>query len=222
MSTLNQMERDFLNIPQVKTALNLTDIRRGQRNVDNAQKRKFEHSMALSVHVVNAYQWFNSDEGKLAFDEQGLSWTTEDFSKKVFGWGKSYFHKVRRCGSLDPRVIAAFNTKCDEAGDQAMRTIANLDKFGRDIDLSELPEDATEEQVTEAIEQAVEETDVETRTEQVDTISTFTMKVDGASNVSWRLDANGGQHTTNSRAEILSAIATMQNLIGAADSNHQL
>ena len=64
MSILNQMERDFLNIPQVKTALNLTDIRRGQRNVDNAQKRKFEHSMALSVHVVNAYQWFNSDEGK--------------------------------------------------------------------------------------------------------------------------------------------------------------
>ena len=122
------MERDFLNIPQVKTALNLTDIRRGQRNVDNAQKRKFEHSMALSVHVVNAYEWFNSDEGKLAFDEQGLSWTIEDLSKKVFGWGKSYFHKVRRCGSLDPRVVAAFNRKCDEAGDQAMRTIANLDK----------------------------------------------------------------------------------------------
>ena len=145
MSNLNQMERDFLNIPQVKTALNLTDIRRGQRNVDNAQKRKFEHSMALSVHVVNAYEWFNSDEGKLAFDEQGLSWTIEDLSKKVFGWGKSYFHKVRRCGSLDPRVVAAFNRKCDEAGDQAMRTIANLDKFGRDIDLSELPEDATEE-----------------------------------------------------------------------------
>jgi hypothetical protein len=214
MSNLNQMERDFLNIPQVKTALNLTDIRRGQRNVDNAQKRKFEHSMALSVHVVNAYEWFNSDEGKLAFDEQGLSWTIEDLSKKVFGWGKSYFHKVRRCGSLDPRVVAAFNRKCDEAGDQAMRTIANLDKFGRDIDLSELPEDATEEQVTEAIEQAVEETAVETREERVETISTFTMKVPGANNVSWRLDANGGQHTTNSRDEILAAIATMQNLIG--------
>lgn len=214
MSNLNQMERDFLNIPQVKTALNLTDIRRGQRNVDNAQKRKFEHSMALSVHVVNAYEWFNSDEGKLAFDEQGLSWTIEDLSKKVFGWGKSYFHKVRRCGSLDPRVVAAFNRKCDEAGDQAMRTIANLDKFGRDIDLSELPEDATEEQVTEAIEQAVEETAVETREERVETISTFTMKVPGQANVSWRLDANGGQHTTNSRDEILAAIATMQNLIG--------
>lgn len=214
MSILNQMERDFLNIPQVKTALNLTDIRRGQRNVDNAQKRKFEHSMALSVHVVNAYEWFNSDEGKLAFDEQGLSWTIEDLSKKVFGWGKSYFHKVRRCGSLDPRVVAAFNRKCDEAGDQAMRTIANLDKFGRDIDLSELPEDATEEQVTEAIEQAVEETDVETREERVETLMTFTMKnISGASNVSWRLDANGGQHTTNSREEILAAIQTMQNFL---------
>ena len=208
------MERDFLNIPQVKTALNLTDIRRGQRNVDNAQKRKFEHSMALSVHVVNAYEWFNSDEGKLAFDEQGLSWTIEDLSKKVFGWGKSYFHKVRRCGSLDPRVVAAFNRKCDEAGDQAMRTIANLDKFGRDIDLSELPEDATEEQVTEAIEQAVEETNVETREERVETLMTFTMKgISGAANVSWRLDANGGQHTTNSREEVLAAMQVMQNFI---------
>jgi len=214
MSILNQMERDFLNIPQVKTALNLTDIRRGQRNVDNAQKRKFEHSMALSVHVVNAYQWFNSDEGKLAFDEQGLSWTTEDFSKKVFGWGKSYFHKVRRCGSLDPRVITAFNAKCDEAGDQAMRTIANLDKFGRDIDLSELPEDATEEQVTEAIEQAVEETDVETREERVETISTFCLKnVPGMENVSVRLDANGAIHTTNSKEEILAAMQTLKNFL---------
>lgn len=214
MSILNQMERDFLNIPQVKTALNLTDIRRGQRNVDNAQKRKFEHSMALSVHVVNAYQWFNSDEGKLAFDEQGLSWTTEDFSKKVFGWGKSYFHKVRRCGSLDPRVITAFHAKCDEAGDQAMRTIANLDKFGRDIDLSELPEDATEEQVTEAIEQAVEETDVETREERVETISTFCLKnVPGMENVSVRLDANGAIHTTNSKADILAAMQTLKNFL---------
>ncbi len=214
MSILNQMERDFLNIPQVKTALNLTDIRRGQRNVDNAQKRKFEHSMALSVHVVNAYNWFNSDEGKLAFDEQGLSWTTDDFSKKVFGWGKSYFHKVRRCGSLDPRVITAFHAKCDEAGDQAMRTIANLDKFGRDIDLSELPEDATEEQVTEAIEQAVEETEVETRTEQVDTISTFCLKnVPGMENVSVRLDANGAIHTTNSKADILAAMQTLKNFL---------
>ena len=197
------MERDFLNIPQVKTALNLTDIRRGQRNVDNAQKRKFDHSMALAVHVVNAYNWFNSDEGKLAFDEQGLSWTIEDLSKKVFGWGKSYFHKVRRCGSLDPRVVAAFNRKCDEAGDQAMRTIANLDKFGRDIDLSELPEDATEEQVTEAIEHAGEETDVETREERVETLSSVAWKNPIGDNVAWRIDANGQQHTRNTKEELL-------------------
>ena len=183
--------------------MNLTDIRRGQRNVDNAQKRKFDHSMNLAVHVVNAYTWFNSDEGKLAFEEQGLSWTIEDLSKKVFGWGKSYFHKVRRCGSLDARVVAAFNRKCDEAGDQAMRTIANLDKFGRDIDLSELPEDATEEQVTEAIEQAVEETDVETREERVETLSSVAWKNPIGNNVAWRIDANGQQHTRNTKEELL-------------------
>ena len=197
------IEQDFLNTPAIKSALNLTDIRRGQRNVDNAQKRKFDHSMNLAVHVVNAYTWFNSDEGKLAFEEQGLSWTIEDLSKKVFGWGKSYFHKVRRCGSLDPRVVAAFNRKCDEAGDQAMRTIANLDKFGRDIDLSELPEDATEEQVTEAIEQAVEETDVETREERVETLSSVAWKNPIGNNVAWRIDANGQQHTRNTKEELL-------------------
>ena len=197
------IEQDFLNTPAIKSALNLTDIRRGQRNVDNAQKRKFEHSMNLSVHVVNAYTWFNSDEGKQAFDEQGLSWTIEDLSKKVFGWGKSYFHKVRRCGSLDPRVVAAFNSKCDEAGDQAMRTIANLDKFGRDIDLSELPEDATEEMVTEAIEQAVEETDVETREDRVETLSSVAWKNPIGDNVAWRIDANGQQHTRNTKEELL-------------------
>ena len=197
------IEQDFLNTPAIKSALNLTDIRRGQRNVDNAQKRKFDHSMNLAGHVVNAYTWCNSDEGKLAFEEQGLSLTIEDLSKKVFGWGKSYFHKVRRCGSLDPRVVAAFNRKCDEAGDQAMRTIANLDKFGRDIDLSELPEDATEEQVTEAIEQAVEETDVETREERVETLSSVAWKNPIGNNVAWRIDANGQQHTRNTKEELL-------------------
>jgi hypothetical protein len=216
MSTLNQMERDFLNIPQVKTALNLNDIRRGQRNVDNAQKRKFEHSLTLATHVVASYAWFTSDEGKEAFREQGLSWTMDDFTQKVFGWGKSYFHKVRRCGSLDPRIVTAFIAKCDELGDQAKRTIAGLDEYGRNIDLSELPEEATEEQLTEAIETAVEETDVPVREEST-TMVTLSFRNPDGDNVAFRMDVDGSFSTRNSKEQIVAVLALINASIETLD-----
>ncbi len=216
MSNLNQMERDFLNIPQVKTALNLNDIRRGQRNVDNAQKRKFEHSLTLATHVVAAYEWFTSDEGKEAFREQGLSWTMDDFTQKVFGWGKSYFHKVRRCGSLDPRIVTAFIAKCDELGDQAKRTIAGLDEYGRNIDLSELPEEATEEQLTEAIETAVEETAVPVREEST-TMVTLSFRNPDGDNVAFRMDVDGSFSTRNSKEQIVAVLALINASIETLD-----
>lgn len=205
-TTLLPIEQDFLNNPAIKTALNLNDIRRGQRNIGNAQKRKFEHSLTLATHVVASYEWFTSEEGKEAFREQGLSWTIDDFTQKVFGWGKSYFHKVRRCGSLDSRIVAAFMTKCDELGDQAKRTIAGLDEFGRNIDLSELPEEATEEQLTEAIETAVEEADVPQR-EESNTMITLSFRNPDGDNVAYRLDVDGTKHTRNSDDEIVQVLA---------------
>lgn len=213
--TLLPIEQDFLNNPAVKTALNLNDIRRGQRNVDNAQKRKFEHTMTLAGHVASAYEWYKSPEGVLAMDEQGLSWTIVDFSKKVFGWEKSYFHKVRRAGNLDPRITTAFLTKCDELGDSAVRTLAGLLSFANDIDLSELPENATEEEVSEALEQAVEETEVQQREERIPTMATISIKAEANEGVAiaWRVDSEGHQSTSNTKDEILRAIAGLTNLI---------
>lgn len=213
--TLLPIEQDFLNDPAVKTALNLNDIRRGQRNVDNAQKRKFEHTMTLAGHVSSAYQWYNSSAGTLAMDEQGLSWTIDDFSTKVFGWQKSYFHKVRRAGNLDPRITTAFLTKCDELGDNAVRTLAGLLSFASDIDLSDLPENATEDEVSEALEQAVEETEVQQREERIPTMATISIKAEANEGVaiSWRVDSEGHQSTSNTKEEILRAIAGLTNLI---------
>ena len=214
--TLLPIERDFLALPAVKAALSLNDIRRGQRNVDNAQKRKFEHSLTLATHVVASYAWFKSPEGQAAFREQGLSWTMDDFAQKVFGWGKSYFHKVRRCGSLDPRIVTAFIAKCDELGDQAKRTIAGLDEYGRNIDLSELPEEATEEQLTEAIETAVEETDVPVREEST-TMVTLSFRNPDGDNVAFRMDVDGSFSTRNSKEQIVAVLALINASIETLD-----
>ena len=148
--TLLPIERDFLASPAIKQALNLNDIRRGQRNIGNAQKRKFASTIELSAHVVAAYEWFKSPEGQAAFREQGLTWTMDDFSLKVFGWQRSYFHKVRKAGMLDARIVEAFITKCMEIGDDAKQTLAGLLEFSSDIDVDSLDADATDEEVAEA------------------------------------------------------------------------
>ena len=115
MSQLLSIESALLALPQVKAGLNIQEIRRVQRSLTNAQKSKFTNTISLSKLVVKAHEWFTSDEGKAVFREEGVTWSNEDFGKKVFGWQKSYFYKVLKAGKLEQSVVDMFNAKCDEA-----------------------------------------------------------------------------------------------------------
>ena len=64
MSNLLQIETSFLNLPQIKTALNLQEIRSVQRTIQNGQKKKFEQTLSLSKLVLGAVNWFASEEGE--------------------------------------------------------------------------------------------------------------------------------------------------------------
>ena len=86
MSNLLAIETAFLRLPEVATALNLQEVRSIQRTIQNGQKKKFEQSLALSHHVRKAFEWFQSEGGKAKLSEEGITWTTEEFGKKVFGW----------------------------------------------------------------------------------------------------------------------------------------
>ena len=210
MNNLLSIESAFLNLPQVKQAINLTEINRAKRNVANAQKRKFEHTMAMAELVKNAVTWFDSEEGKQVFAEEGIQWSKEDFGLKVFGWQKSFFYKVIKAANLDPRILAAFNRMCDNAGEQANRSLAELLKFSRTIDLDSLEhsEDATEEEIALAEEQAIEEaTEQATQSERVETLITLSFRNPNGDNVAWRIDANGDVHTRNTAEEVRQVLA---------------
>ena len=215
MSNLLSIESAFLNLPQVKSAINLSEIKRARRSIENAQKSKFNHTMGMANLVKSAVEWFESEDGKAVFAEEGIQWSKADFGLKVFGWQKSYFYKVVKVATLDERILAAFNTACDNLGSEANRSLAGLLEFSRDIDLDSLEhaEDATEEQIAEAEEAAIAEAASAVQEERVETMFTMSWKNPEGRNVAIRVDANGQIITQNDSSEVSAAINFLSNAI---------
>lgn len=199
MSQLLAIETAFLRQADVTSALNLNEIRSLQRTLQNGQKKKFEQSLILSQHVNKAYQWFTSEEGKTKLNEEGISWTSEQFAQKVFGWQKSFFYKLIKASNVSEEVVNTFKAKCDELerqGAEPVRSIESLLKFAR----------ANEEVNNEGAEGEEggesEGSEVETRPQ---TIFTLTFKhPDG--NIAVRIDDAGQVKTTNTAEQLLLAI----------------
>lgn len=208
MSNLLSIESAFLSNANVKQALSLAEIRTAQRTLTNGQKKKFEQTLALSKLVLNAVNWFNSEEGKRICNEEGISWTNEEIGNKVFGWQKSFFYKVVKVAKLDEAVIDTFKTKCDQAeanNQDANRSLEGLLKFAKQS-----------ETVSEASGNEDGETDGETTEAEVEirTANIFSLSYkqeDG--NVTVKIDENGTVKTNNSIEEIKRAIDFLINSI---------
>jgi hypothetical protein len=198
MSNLLSIETAFLNLPQVKQALNLTEIRGVQRTIVNAKKKKFEQTLSLSKMALNVVNWFNSDEGKSICNDEGIAWNSEEIGNKIFGFQKSYFYKVIKAGKLDDEVIETFKTKCDEAeavGDEPDRSLAGLLKYSRVLALNASGggDDASG---------GGDDAEIETRAQ---TVFTMTFKTNDG-NISVRIDDAGTIKTTNTKEQINEAI----------------
>jgi hypothetical protein len=194
---LLSIEQNFLRMPQVKTALNLTAINKAKNNVQNAQKRKYEHTMTMASLVKNAVDFFESEEGKNLFSEEGIQWSKPDLG-------------LLKAGNLDQRIIDAFKRVCDNQGTDAKQSLAGLLEFSRTVDLDslELSDDASEEEVDGAISEAISEAEQSASNEErVDTLITLSFKNPEGTNVAFRIDANGDAHTTNASDEIRAVLA---------------
>jgi hypothetical protein len=208
MQNLLSIESNFLNLPQVKSALNLQEIRSVQRTITNAKKKKFEQTLTLSKLVINAVDWFSSEDGKRACAEEGITWSNEEIGQKVFGWQKSFFYKVVKAGKLQAEVIDTFKTKCDEAeanGDEPNRSLEGLLKFAKQVETGTQAGGQEDGENAEGGESDSEAAQVEIRHENV---LTFKCKVDGL-NVSVKVDAEGNLTTNNTREQIEEAIALL-------------
>lgn len=214
MQNLLQIESAVLNLPQVKAGLQISEIRRVQRTLTNAQKSKFNNTLTLSALVVKAHEWFTSEEGKAVFREEGVTWSNEDFGKKVFGWQKSYFYKVLKAGKLSQDVVDLFNTKCDEAeaeGNEPNRTLEGLLKFAKShAEGNTQTTKGSGDEGEESGEEGGSEAAVEVRVPTVLTLSFKAADLEIGRNVSVRVDLNGQVTTQNTAEEIALAIAFLQ------------
>jgi hypothetical protein len=137
MSNLLTIERAFLSIPAVKQGLKLAEFKTLQRNVENAQKKKFDSTLDLSKVVQGAFEWFKSNEGQALCSEEGISWSSEEFGNKVFGFQKSYFYKLTRAGKLATEVVEDFKRKCTELeseGQTPNRSLEGLLKYAKELE----------------------------------------------------------------------------------------
>ena len=212
MSTLLPIETAFLRSTEIKNALKLTEVKRVQRSINNAHKSKFNHTTKLATLIGQAVQWFDSEEGKEKFREEGIEWSKAEFGQKTFGYQKSFFYKLVKVANLDPRILDAFNTKCDEIGQDANRSIAGLLEFSRDVNLDaiEISEDATEEEVAMVQQDAIDSTPVEQ--ERTNYLFVMTYKNPQGNNLSVRVDDQGNV-SGNNLEEIANAIQFLQNSI---------
>lgn len=226
MSNLLQIESALLNLPTVKAGLNINEIRRVRRSLTNAQKSKFTNTINLSKLVVKAHDWFTSDEGKAVFREEGVTWSNEDFGKKVFGWQKSYFYKVLKAGKLQDEVVDLFNAKCDEAeaaGQDPNRSLEGLLKFARaaaeaETNTAEGSGEGEGEGSGEG-ESEGNEAAVEVRVPTILTLAFKASDLQLGRNVSIRVDVNGQVTTSNSEEEISLAIQFLAQAIAGRSSN---
>jgi hypothetical protein len=134
MNNLLRIEADFLRRAEVASALRLQEVRTIQRAITNAKKKKFEQSLALSKHVSEAFAWFKSVDGQAKFREEGISWTAEDFGLKVFGWQKSFFYKMVKVAQLPNEVVAKYNERADDMGEDSQRSVEELLSYAKEVE----------------------------------------------------------------------------------------
>jgi alpha-D-ribose 1-methylphosphonate 5-triphosphate diphosphatase PhnM len=205
MEQLLTIEQNFLALPTVKMGFNLTEVNKAKKQIANAQKSKFAHTMHLSAVVKTALDYFKSEQCQALMQVEGISWNTEMFGEKVFGFKKSYLHKLNRAANLSTQIVDGYNSKCDEQGIDAKRSLEGLLEFAKNVNV-EVSEDATAEEIAEATAEAIENAS----TERTPTIFTMSFKNPNGSNVAVRIDADGKMSTTNSTDDIMNAIAFLQ------------
>jgi len=196
MTQLLTIEEAFLGMTEVKTALDLSNVKSLQRHLTNGQKKKFDHTLQLSKIVAKGYEWFKT-EGKALLTEQGLDWKADDFAQKVYGWNRSYLFKVVKVGQAEEQKVETFKTKCDEMereGKDPNRTLEGFIKW--------LKQDSVQGGEGEGEGGEGEENQPEERQK---TIITFSYKLNGVG-IACRMLENGELKTTNTPEELVTAL----------------
>ena len=198
MSNLLTIEQHFLSTANAIEGLKLRDLRRLTTADVNAQKKKFETSLQLSQIVAEGFEWYKSECGRATMQNEGISWTADEFAMKVYGYQKSFFYKLVKAGKIASEQVEAYKTAETEN-----RTIEGLLKFDRTGETSTAGEGTEGEGEGEGEGES---------TPQATNMITFTYK-EGNTKVSVKVDSRGLVQTTNTRDEIIQAINLLKTAI---------
>ena len=195
MNNLLTIEQHFLSTANAIEGLKLRDLRRLTTADVNAQKKKFETSLQLSQIVAEGFEWYKSECGRATMQNEGISWTADEFAMKVYGYQKSFFYKLVKAGKIASEQVEAYKTAEPEN-----RTIEGLLKFDRTGETNATAETDGENEEGES-------------TPQPTNMITFTYKAPDGSKVSVKVDSRGLVQTNNTQDEILQAINLLKQAI---------
>ena len=220
MRNLLEIETGLLNSDAVKTGLQLSRVKSLQKSIKTAQRTKFRKQLELADAMRTAKEWFDLPTTQSLFAENGVTWTAEDLADKVFECQKPWMYKCIKASGWDDEVVGMFEYQCKALQDQGKSVkmgLEDLNKFASAYledenttvaDVQKLNEESVvEDTIAEdsgAEESGAEDSVVEDTTS--DTVVTFSFTLQGR-NVAVRYSLSEGLVTTNSKEDILDAIA---------------
>jgi hypothetical protein len=173
MNNLMQIEADFLTS---QSEVNFRTVWNLQSQVSDAKKSKFDKSLKLAKLVSQSLEWFKKPETKAELQEAGIEWTNaEVFFNRVYGWQKSFGHKMVKAGKLETSLVSKFKRQCTQLennGEDAIRSIEALLKFAK-------------------AEENGEEAEAQTRVKTVFSLSIAKNGINGESGFSLRVTEDG-------------------------------
>ena len=134
MRNLLEIESDFLASSEVRVHLNLTRISALAQDIKDKRKSQFETSLKYAKLVSKGFEWVQSSVGQRHFQDNGITWSTEDFYKKALGISKAHFYRVMKVAKVQvesPEIVSQYKRECTLAennGETVERSVAELIK----------------------------------------------------------------------------------------------
>jgi hypothetical protein len=131
---LLQIENDFLASSEVRSHMNIARIDALAMDIKDKRKSQFDQSLKFAKLVKASYDWFKSEDGQNTFNDNGLTWTNEDFYTKAICVSKAHFYRVIKVAKIceeNPQIVTKYKRDCtaeENAGNPTERSVAELIK----------------------------------------------------------------------------------------------
>jgi hypothetical protein len=114
--------------------MNIARIDALAMDIKDKRKSQFDQSLKFAKLVKASYDWFKSEAGQNMFNDNGLTWTNEDFYTKAICISKAHFYRVIKVAKIceeNPQIVTNYKRECtaeENAGNPTERSVAELIK----------------------------------------------------------------------------------------------